>query len=247
MENKKIALVTGASSGIGREIAIHLAKQNFEVYVNYNESETGAKETCEQILKNKGIATAIKGDITNEKEVIKMFLQIKKTYGYLDVLINNAGIFRSDLIEKHSTEKWERIMEVNLKGKMLCTKYAVPLLKKTKSSVIINIASRAGSEAMEESSAYCCAASGIIMLSKISALELSKYGIRVNTISPGLTKTRMTKNDSPQDFKDYVENNPLKRIGTTKDIALAVSFLVSEEASFVNGENLNVSGGILLK
>ncbi len=139
-------------------------------------------------------------------------------------------------------------MNTNLRGKLLCTKYSIPLLKNSSNPIIINIATRAGISAMEESSAYCCAATGIIMLTKVSALELSKYSIRVNTISPGLTKTKLTlQYDTEEDFKEYVEKNPSKRIGTPEDIANTVLFLISKEGSFINGENINVSGGILLK
>lgn len=247
MKINKIALVTGGSSGIGREIAIQLAKDGICVVINYSKSIQKAKEVKKEIESLGGKALICKANIRNETEIREMFNFISKEFGKLDILVNNAGIYLPDYIETHEPSSWDQIMEINLKAKFLCIKYAVPLLKKTSSPRIINISSRAAISPIEESVAYCCAATGIIMLTKVSALELSKYNIKVNAISPGLTKTPMTeKTDTEDDFNDYAIKNPSKRLGTPLDIANTVKFLTSEDADFINGENINVSGGILL-
>lgn len=244
----KTALVTGASSGIGKEIAFQLAKQNIKVCINYLDSSDAAESIKRQIEKNGGKATICRANITQEKDIIKMFDFLLSEFDSLDILINNAGIYVPDLIENHDYGNWKNTIDVNLNGKFLCTKYAIPLLKKSPAPRIINIASRCGTRPDEESSAYCCAASAIIMLTKTSALELAKYNIKVNSISPGLTKTSLTeKYCTKEEFDTYAKKNPSNRIGTASDIAKAVSFLISKDAEFINGENINVSGGILLK
>lgn len=248
MKQKKIALITGASSGIGAEIAIVLARQNFNICINFSKSVNKAKTVKDIIEKNGGMAIIYRADITKESQVKKMFNYINDTFGLLDVLVNNAGIYSPDFIENYSHTNWQKIINTNLCGKILCTKYAVPLLKKSFFPKIINIASRSATKPSRESSAYCCAASAIVMLSKVSALELEKYNIKVNTISPGLTKTNMTKSIcSTMEFENYINDNPSHRIGLPSDVANVVSFLVSEKADFINGENINVSGGIILK
>lgn len=245
---KRFALVTGSSSGIGKEIALKLSKNGYIVFINFREDEIGANTVKNTIKKNGGESYIVKADITKDTEVKNLFSEISKISKTLDVVINNSGIYVPEYIEQHSIKTWDSIINTNLRGKLLCTKYSIPFLKKSSNPIIINIATRAGTSAMEESSAYCCAASGIIMLTKVSALELSKYSIRVNTISPGLTKTKLTlAYDTEEDFNCYAKNNPSKRIGTSEDIANTILFLISKEGSYINGENINVSGGILLK
>lgn len=248
MNINKTALITGASSGIGKEIALQLAKQHITICINFSSSRKEAQKVMHEILQSGGKAIIYGADISKENEVKGMFEFLMLEFKSLDILINNAGIYIPSLIEELNYEDWKKIIDVNLNGKLLCTKYAIPLLRKSSYPVIINIASRSAIKPSEESSAYCCAASAITMLTKISALELSTYNIKVNTISPGLTKTSLTeKVDTKQDFNEYTKKNPSKRLGTPIDIANAVSFLISDKAAFINGENINVSGGILLK
>jgi len=246
MKQNKTALI-GGSSGIGKSIAIRLAKEGVKVCINFSKSKDKALEVKKEIENLGGIAIIYKADITQEDQVEGMFEFLSSEFGTLDILINNAGIYIPDFIETHDVTTWDAVMNLNLKAKLLCTKYAIPLLKKSSEARIINIATRAASQSMEESSAYCCAATGIVMLSKVSALELSKYSIKVNTISPGLTRTPMTEAVDPdEEFDNYAKKNPSGRVGLPEDIANTVNFLVSQEAEFINGENINVSGGILL-
>jgi len=245
---KKVAIVTGASSGIGRAIALELARNNCFVFVHYFKNQNGAKRTKTLINDFGGEAEIVQADITKEIEIKEMFIYLGKKVKRVDVLVNNAGLYIPDYIEKMAVSTWDMINNVNVRGKYLCSRYALGLLKTSKNPKIINIASRSGIVPMEESAAYCTAAAGIIMLSKVMALEFSKYGIKVNSISPGLTPTPMTeKYDTEEDFREYAKNNPSGRIGSPEDIAGVVSFMISEEANFINGENINVSGGILLK
>ncbi len=245
---KKIALVTGASSGIGKVIAIELANSGFEVIINFSKSKEKAKEVQQEITQHGGQAQIFQADITSEKDISELFNFIDQSFQKLDILVNNAGIYIPDFIESHKIESWDKVLDLNLKSKFLCTKYAIPLLKKSSSPRIINIATRAAEKPIEESVAYCCASAGIVMLTAVSVLELSKYNIRVNTVSPGLTKTPMTESvDTEADFTEYAVKNPAGRVGLPQDIANVVSFLASDKAEFINGENINVSGGIILR
>lgn len=247
MKQNKVALITGGSSGIGREIAIELAKQGISICINFSKSSDKAEKVKKEILELGGNVMIYKADITNENEVKKMFEYISSEFNSLDILVNNAGKYIPDFIETQDMKNWEDTFNLNLKGKVLCIKYAVPLLKKSTSARIVNIATRGAVRPMEESVAYCSAASAIIMLTQVSALELSKYNIKVNAVSPGLTKTPMTLEvDTQEDFNEYAKKNPLKRMGTVEDIAKTVAFLVSDAAEFINGENINVSGGVIL-
>jgi 3-oxoacyl-[acyl-carrier protein] reductase len=244
----KIALVTGASSGIGREIAIQLAKQGIDVCINYLHSEKAADNVKKEIEQFGVNVKIFRADVSKEDEVKNMFSFLYKKFGGLDILINNAGTHIANLIENYEYKDWKRIIGVNLIGKFLCTKHSIPLLKKSQSGKIINIASRLGLKPRETQSAYCCSNAATIMLTKASALELSKYNIKVNTISPGLTKTNLTNLFfTEEEFQEYAKKSPSNRLGTPLDIANSVLFLISEKADLINGENINVNGGILLK
>lgn len=246
--NRKIALITGGSSGIGKAIAIELAKNGIEVIINFSKSKDKAEEVQKEITLLGGKSHIFQADITVREDISKLFDFINLNFPALDILINNAGVYIPDFVETHNIDNWDKVFNLNLRSKFLCTQYSVPLLKKSLSPRIINIATRVATKPIEESSAYCCAAAGIIMLTQVSALELSKYNIRVNTVSPGLTKTPMTEQmDTEEDFAEYATKNPSNRIGLPEDIAHAVSFLVSDKADYINGENINVSGGIILK
>lgn len=242
--NNKIALVTGGTSGIGKEIAKQLLINGAKVIINYAHNEENCENTKKEFEKYKEKVSFIKADVSNENEVIAMFKQIER----LDYLINNAGTNIDSHIETFNIEDFKKVLDVNLIGKVICTKQAISLLKNSKTPSIVNIASRLGIKPCEEASAYCSAEAGIINFTQASALELSKYGIRVNTVSPSLTVTPLALYGwTEEEIKEQKENNPLKRLGETIDIANAVLFLLSERASYINGENLNVNGGSLLK
>ena len=240
----KVALVTGGTSGIGKEIAKQLLTNGAKVIINYAHNEENYKKTKNEFEEYKDNVLFIKADVSNEDEVIRMFKQIEK----LDYLINNAGTNIDSYIEEFDIEDFRRVLDVNLVGKVICTKHAIPLLKTSKTPSIVNIASRLGTRPCVEASAYCSAEAGIINFTQASALELSKYSIRVNTVSPSLTITPLALEGwTKQEIEEHKQNNPLKRLGETIDIANAVLFLISDEASYINGENLNVNGGSILR
>lgn len=240
----KIALVTGGTSGIGKEIAKQLLLNGAKVIINYAHNEENYEKTKKEFKEYNDKVMFIKADVSNEDEVIKMFNQIDK----LDYLINNAGTNIDSYIETFNIDDFRKVLDVNLVGKVICTKHAVSLLKNSKTPSIVNIASRLGTRPCIEASAYCSAEAGIINFTQASALEFSKYSIRVNTVSPSLTITPLALEGwTNEEIEQHKQNNPLKRLGETIDIANAVMFLLSDRASYINGENLNVNGGSLLK
>ena len=240
----KTALVTGGTSGIGKEIAKQLLLNGAKVIINYGHNEENHQKTKKKFEKYKDKVMFIKADISNEDEVIKMFNKVEK----LDYLINNAGTNIDSYIETFDIQDFRKVLDVNLIGKVICTRYAIPLLKNSENASIVNIASRLGTKSCAEASAYCSAEAGVINFTQASALELSKYKIRVNTVSPSLTITLLALYGwTDKEIEEQKESNPLKRLGETIDIANAVLFLLSDKASYINGENLNVNGGSLLK
>lgn len=243
----KIALVTGGTSGIGKKIVEELLRQGAIVIINYGHNDNQAQGLNDELNNYKNNFCIIKADVSKIEEVKLMFEEVKKRYGKLDYLINNAGTNVDGFIENYNIEDWYNVINVNLTGKFLCTKYSIPLLKEATNASIVNIASRLGTSPCKEASAYCVAEAGIINFTKCSALELSDYGIRVNTVSPGLTVTPLSLNGwTKKEIEDTKNNNPLKRLGETIDIANTVLFLLSDAASYINGQNINVNGGGLL-
>lgn len=186
----------------------------------------------------------IKADVSVEDDVKNMFEIVNKNYGKLDGLVNNAAYDKINSIEDLTPEEFRKELDINLVGRWMCTKYSIPLMKNVKSPRIVNIASRLGDRPALE----CTCEAATIMLTKCSALELtSKYNIKVNTVSPSLTLTPLSRQSyTEEEIKKTAEKNPSKRLGEIEDTVNAVLFLLSEEADYINGENLNVNGGILL-
>ena len=246
--NNKIILVTGSTSGIGRQIAKQLLENGAIVIVNYGHNEDMAKETMEELCEYKEKILLIKCDLSNANEVNEMFNKISNTYGKLDGLVNCAAYDKVLSIEYLTIEEYRHELDVNVVARWQCIKNAIPLMKKTDMPRIINIASRLGTKPMEDSVAYCTCEAATIMLTKCCALELSKYNIKVNTVSPSLTLTPLAKQSyTEEEIKTTAEKNPSKRLGTVEDTANLVLFLLSDKADYINGENINVNGGILLK
>lgn len=245
---EKIALVTGGTSGIGKEIVKQLLLEGCFVFVNFGHSEEAMYEAKKEFKEISENFKCIKADVSHEEEVYEMFNKINEKFGKLDYLVNNAGTNVDNFIENLDIDGFRKILNVNLVGKVICTKFAIPLLKKSDAPSIVNIASRLGTKPCVEASAYCASEAGVINFTKASALELSKYKIRVNVVSPGLTNTPLAMAGwTEEEIECQKENNPMYRIGEPVDIANAVLFLLSEKASYINGENINVNGGSLLK
>jgi len=244
----KIALITGAGSGIGRAIAILFAKEGAKVSIVDIDS-SGGQETVKMIKQNGGTAEFVNADVTKTSDVKQAIRTTINAYTRLDILLNNAGtVHRFTLIEEIDEELWDKILAVNMKGIFLGCKYAVPIMKKQGEGIIINIASIAGVSPRLGMSAYAASKGGAIVLTKALAIELARYNVRVNCISPAVTDTPMFHKlagdrDLEEVKKAFIANYPLGRLGKPKDIAYAALYLASDEASFITGINLEVDGG----
>lgn len=243
-----IYLVTGATSGIGKQIAEDLLKSGNEVVLNYGNNDKQAK-AVEKEFKSEGYKFSIcKADISNEKQVKEMFAFVEKKYGKLNGLINNAGTNVDEFVETCKLENYMKVVKTNFIGKMLCSKYAIPLLKNQENACIVNIASSLGVRPDTECSAYCCSASAIITLTQCLAMELSDYNIRVNCVSPAFTPTPLSLAGwTKAEIEAKEKRNPRHRLGKVEDMSNAVLFLLSNKADYINGENLKVNGGGILK
>ncbi len=242
----KVALVTGASRGIGRQIAVTLAGYGATVIVNYNGSEAKAAEVVEEIAANGGTAEAIQCSVSDYEKAGEMISGIVKKYGHLDIVVNNAGITRDNLIMKMSEEDFDAVIDTNLKGAFNCTKHVARQMLKQKSGRIINISSVSGVMGNAGQANYCASKAGLIGLTKSVARELGSRGSTVNAVAPGFIKTEMT-DVLPEDVKKAMgEQIPLKRFGETKDIAETVAFLASEGAAYITGQVISVDGGMAM-
>jgi Dehydrogenases with different specificities (related to short-chain alcohol dehydrogenases) len=247
MENK-IALVTGGTSGIGKEIVKQLLENGATAIINYGHNEDQKNSTEREFSEYKDKIYFIKADIKKESEVQEMFELVLSNYGKLDYLVNNAGTNVDELIEDSNLETYMDVVQTNFIGKMLCIKHATPLLKNSESASIVNISSNLGVRVDTECSAYCCSATAIIKLTECAALELEKYNIRVNTVSPGFTPTPLSLAGwTKEQIDEKLSTNPRHRLGTVEDMANTVIFLLSDKADFINGENIKVNGGSILK
>lgn len=243
----KIILVTGSTSGIGRQIAKQLLEIGAKVIINYGHNDKLAEETMEELSNFRDNILLIKCDLSKANEVDNMFNEIKERFSKLDGLVNCAAYDKVLSIEDLTIEEYRHELDVNVVARWQCIKNAIPLMKKSDRPRVINIASRLGTKPMEDSIAYCTCEAATIMLTKCCALELSKYNIKVNTVSPSLTLTPLgMQSYSEEEIKATAERNPSKRIGTVEDTANVVLFLLSDKADYINGENVNVNGGILL-
>lgn len=243
----KIVLITGATSGIGKQIAKQLCDEGATVIINYSNNEEKAQQTQKEFADSNYSFTILKADVSKEDDVLNMMNIVESKYGRLDYLINNAGIDFMESIEEFNMDNFRKEIDVNLIGRFICIQKAIPLLKKSNDPKVINIASRLGTKPMELSAPYCISEAGTIMLTKVCALELSKYNIKVNTVSPSMTLTPLAlQSYTDEDIKEMEKKNPSKRLGKPEDIANTVCFLLSDKADYINGENINVNGGILL-
>lgn len=242
----KVALVTGASRGIGRAIALSLAENGAAVAVNYSSSEYSALEVAELIRKNGGQAEIFKARVNEESEVEEMFSNIEKTLGPVDILVNNAGITKDNLLMRMKTEEWDSVIDVNLKGTFLCTRRALKGMMKNRYGKIINISSVVGFSGNAGQFNYSATKAGVIGMTKSAALECASRGIRVNAVAPGFIETDMTASLSDEIKAAYMEKIPLKSLGKPEDIANAVVYLASPLSDYMTGQTLHLNGGMYL-
>ena len=239
---KKVALVTGGTSGIGKEIVKELLDKNCIVITCYHNNEELANKTKEEL--NNEDLLVIKCDVSNEDEVIKMFNMIKAKYGHIDYLVNNAGTFIDNFIKDFNIDDFRKVLDVNLIGKVMCTKYAYPIMND--GGAIVNISSHLGIVPCTESPAYSAAAAGIINFTKATALEFAERKIRANSICPSFTPTPLSlKGWNEEEIAQKLKDTPLGRFATPEDTAKLCLFLLSDEAGFITGENIWINGGRL--
>ena len=244
MLKNKVALVTGAGRGIGRAIAIALAKEGAEVIVNYNGSEERAKEVKQTIEENGGKASVYKCNVSDFEACETMIKDVVKEYGHLDILVNNAGITRDGLIMKMKEEDFDAVLNVNLKGTFNTIRHSVRQMLKQRSGKIINISSVSGILGNAGQANYAASKAGVIGLTKTMARELGSRGITVNAIAPGFVDTEMTEVLSEELKESACKQIILGRFGKPEDIANAAVFLASDKADYITGQVISVDGGM---
>lgn len=242
----KIALVTGASRGIGRQIAVTLAAKGAEVIVNYNGSAAKAEEVVKEIQEAGGMAETVQCDVSDFESCGKMMEDIIARHGRLDILVNNAGITRDGLLMKMSEADFDAVIQTNLKGVFNCMHHITRQMVKQKSGKIVNISSVSGVLGNAGQANYCAAKAGVIGITKAAARELASRGITVNAVAPGFIKTEMTDVLSDSVKTAALEKIPMKTFGETTDIANAVAFLASEDARYITGQVISVDGGMAM-
>lgn len=244
MLKNKIALITGAGRGIGRAIAIALAKEGAEVVINYNGSEERAKEVKQTIEENGGKASMYKCNVSDFAACETMIKDIIKEYGHLDILVNNAGITKDGLIMKMKEEDFDSVLNVNLKGTFNTIRHSARQMLKQRSGKIINISSVSGILGNVGQANYAASKAGVIGLTKTMARELGSRGITVNAIAPGFVDTEMTEVLSEEIRENACKQIILGRFGKPEDIANTAVFLASDKADYITGQVISVDGGM---
>ena len=241
-----VALITGASKGIGAQIARQLAQKGITVLINYSSSDDAAVALQQEIRRDGGECELYKFNVADFSQAKSAIDEMIKKYKKLDYLINNAGITSDNLLLKMSEEEFSKVIDVNLKGAFNCTKHVSRWMIKNKFGVIINISSVVGLMGNAGQSNYAASKSGLIGFTKSLARELGSRNIRVNAIAPGFIETEMTEKLNIIQRKTLVSSIALKRLGKTEDVANLVEFLISEEADYITGETINISGGLYI-
>ncbi|WNF35492.1 3-oxoacyl-[acyl-carrier-protein] reductase [Bacillaceae bacterium IKA-2] len=242
----KVALVTGASRGIGKAIALELAKQGAKVAVNYAGNEVKAKEVVAEIIALGSEAIAIKADVANSEEAASMVKETIETFGSLEILVNNAGITRDGLIMRMKEDDWDQVINTNLKGVFNCSKAVTRQMVKQRYGRIVNISSVVGVLGNAGQANYVAAKAGVIGLTKSLARELANRNITANAVAPGFIETDMTEALSAEVKQELMKQIPLGKLGSVTDVSRVVCFLVSEDANYMTGQTLHVDGGMVM-
>ena len=245
MLDKKVAVVTGASRGIGRAIALELASKDIFVVINYNGSEALANEVKEEILNAGGQAQTYQCNVSDSDACSQFFKEIIKEYGRIDILVNNAGITKDGLLMRMSEEDFDKVIDVNLKGTFNCIRQCLRPMLKQRSGRIINMSSVVGLYGNVGQANYAASKAGVIGLTKATAKEVASRGITVNAIAPGFIETDMTAVLSDEVKEAMLNQIPMKCFGKPEDVAKAVGFLASEDARYITGQVLSVDGGFV--
>lgn len=242
----KIALVTGASKGIGRACALRLAQDGMTVIVNYSHSDADAEAVVNEIKAMGQDAMAVKADVGDADQVKEMIKTITKTYGQIDVLVNNAGIVRDEFLLMLNKDNLDKCFELNVKGYFFCAQQAVLKMFRKKSGVIINMSSVSSMVAIPGQTVYSATKGAVNSMTQTMAKELAPYGIRVNAVAPGFVQTEMVDQLPPEKKEEYLKVVPMGRFADVKEIADLVSFLCSDASSYMTGQVLVLDGGLSL-
>ena len=241
----KVAVVTGASKGIGAAIAKHLAEEGANVVVNYSSSKEGAEKVVKEIASKGGKAIAIHANMSDQKEIQRLFSETKQAFGKLDILINNAGIYEFEPIDKITPEHFHKLFDLNVLGLLIASQEAVKQFGNSGGS-IVNISSVVSTTGVPNSAVYSATKGAVDAITRVLSKELGARKIRVNSINPGMVNTEGTLSAgiTESELRQHTEmQTPLGRIGVPQDIAPAVAFLASDDASWITGESLFISGG----
>ena len=242
----KVAMITGATRGIGKQIALTLANEGYNIVLNYRTENDELKQLKNEIESKNVKCLAVQGDVTNFEDCKQMIESAIKEFGKIDVLVNNAGITKDMLLARMKEEDFKQVIDVNLVGTFNMTKNVISYMMKARNGKIINISSVVGIAGNAGQTNYSASKAGIIGFTKSLAKEVASRNILVNAVAPGFIETNMT-DVLKQEVKDEIAKNiPLKRMGTPKDVANVVKFLASEDSSYVTGQVINVDGGMLM-
>ena len=246
MEERKTVFVTGASRGIGKEVALKFAENGYDVIINYVSEKTNVEE-LEKEFKEKGVdALILKADVSKADEVQNVVNKAIEKFGKIDVLVNNAGITKDNLLMRMSEEEFDKVIEINLKGTYLVTKAVTKYMMKKRSGSIVNLSSVVGVAGNAGQCNYSASKAGVIGFTKSIAKELASRNIRANAVAPGFIETDMTSVLSDA-VKESIHNQiPLKRMGSSKEVAELIYFLGSEKSSYITGQVINIDGGMLM-
>jgi 3-oxoacyl-[acyl-carrier protein] reductase len=242
----KVAVVTGGSRGIGRAIAEKLSEAGYDLVLNYRSREEEALAVKEALQAKGGVVEIVQADVSQFADAKKLVQFAKKTFGRLDLLVNNAGITKDALLPLMKEDAFDAVIQVNLKGTFNCMKHAMRVMMKQKSGVIINISSVVGLMGNIGQTNYAASKAGVIGMMKSVAKEGGSFGIRANAIAPGFIKTAMTDNLPDQVREDMLKAIPLGDFGSAEDVANLVKFLASDDAKYITGQVINVDGGMVM-
>ena len=246
MDENKVALVTGASRGIGRAIAVKLAESGYDVAVNYNFNEEEAKKVADIITGLGRRAVTVKANAGDRNDVNAMFRTVVKELGHIDVLVNNAGVVDDAFLLMLTPDSLDRSLNINVKGYFYCAQAATLKMFKAKKGAIINISSVSSMMALPGQSVYAATKGAVNSMTATLARELAPYGIRVNAIAPGFIATDMVAHLPEDKMKEYLTQIPLGRLGKVEEVAELAAFLASDEASYITGQTLVIDGGLSL-